>query len=327
MKFQFRTLKEDYTKSLNGIFIYYLYPSLFFSVLFGLILSLSIANPNHENSNFNWVRFLVSFPIITALFLFLSWGRKYLKSIKDFKKKKEKISDSVLSIEVVENGIQYKTLISDKDVFKPWSGFKQVYESKNFNYFIFNDGQYLFLNNFNNSKESIHEFTTLVKEKIKPFQHKISKGIIWSSFIPVLGLIFGFVIFIRGISERNLNYFSIGILSFVATVVGWIVFGIFMDATEKNSGSNKFSTKNNLNQIVKELAYYKLKNGEFPENLDSLRLQNQFLSIYETDFKMSPFSESKFREFYYENQDTTYILRAIGPDEKPFTEDDILPDY
>lgn len=240
---------------------------------------------------------------------------------------KEKISDSVLSIEIMENGIQYKTSNSNKEIFKPWSGFKQVYESKNFTYFIFNDGQYLFLNNLINSKENILEFTTLVKEKIKLYQHKVPKSQIWLSFIPGIGLLFGLVIFIRGITDRNLKYFSIGILSLMATAVGWIIFGIFMDASEKNSGSNKFNTKNNLNQIVKELAYYKLKNGKFPDTLDSLKMQNNFLILIEIETNLNPFSDREIRDIYYENRDSTFVLRTLGADGKPFTEDDVLPDY
>ena len=50
-----------------------------------------------------------------------------------------------------------------------------------------------------------------------------------------------------------------------------------MDVTGKNEGSDTYSNKNNLNQIVKELAYYKLKNGKFPDTLDSLKIQNNFI--------------------------------------------------
>lgn len=325
MNFQFHIKKEDYRNSLGGYYKYWFFPSFLISILLTVIISCVIADSNYEKSEFNWSLFFISFPICLLIFLYWFWGRKFLKSVKDLKKKEPK--DIILNINILEKGINFNKVGSDEIIEKSWSQFKKISNSKNFIYFLFTDETYIFLNQNSDQNVEIESFTNIIKEKIKPFESKMGTHLVWLSFIPAIGLIFGFVFFLRGISERNLRYFLIGISSFIFTSIFWIAFMIFMDATGKSNQTNIFVTKNNLNILTKELAYYKLKNGKFPENLEELKSQNKFLIFHETNTSFNLFSESKIQYFYYQNQDSTYILRALGMDGKVFTDDDLIPDY
>ncbi len=325
MNFQFHVKKEDYQKSLIGYFKYWFFPSFLISILFTVIISSAIADSNYEKSEFSWPLFFLSFPICLIITLYWFWGRKFLKSIKALKKKE--LNDIILNINILEKGINFNKVGSDEITEKYWSQFKKISNSKNFTYFLFTDETYIFLNNNSRNTAEIETFKNIIKEKIKPFESKMSTNLVWMSFIPIVGLIFGLVFFLRGISERNLRYFLISISSFIFTIIVWIGFAMYMDASGKSNQTNVFVTKNNLNILTKELAYYKLKNGKFPETLEELKSQNKFLIFHETNTSFNPFSESKIQYFYYQNQDSTYILRSLGLDGKIFTDDDLIPDY
>lgn len=326
MNFQFPINKEDCRKSLKEYFRYLFLPAFTISFIFALIISYSVGDWNREISDFNWKNFLISFVICILVFLYFYWGRKYLKSFKALKKFEEKDEDFILNIRFLEDGIRFKRMGTEVETIKKWGEFKRFFQSKEFTNFHFTDGTYLFVKNESLIKDN-EEFVPIIQEKIKPFTSEMGKTLIWYSFIPLIGFIFGFLFFVRGIFDRHLKNFFIGILSFIFSVITFWCFTYFMDVTGKNTGSDTYKNKNNLNQIVKELAYYKLKNGKIPETLDSLKIQNNFLILVEVETYSNPFSDVEIRDIYYENRDSTFVLRTLGPDGKPFTEDDVLPDY
>ncbi|MGB6084265.1 hypothetical protein [Moheibacter sp.] len=325
MNFKFQIKKEDYQKSLRGYFLYLLPPVLLISFFFSLIIAYSFASPKPD-ADFNLSVFIIALVISFGLLIFFFWGIKYLKSIRRLKRTETESADTVLNVEVLEKGILLQKINSDKKIQKTWTEIKNLIHRKEFTYLIFTDGTYLFIKNNSITNEN-KEFIPIIKEKIKPFRSEMGRTLIWYSFIPLIGFIFGIVFFARGIFDRHLKNFLIGILSFIFSGITFWCFLFFMDNTGKNTGSDTYRNKNNLNQIVKELAYYKLKNGKFPDTLDSLKIQTNFIILVEIETSLNPFSDLEIREIYYENRDSTFILRTLGPDGKPFTEDDILPDY
>lgn len=322
MNFKFQIKKEDYQKSLRGYFLYLLPPVLLISFFFSLIIAYSFASPKPD-ADFNLSVFIIALVISFGLLIFFFWGIKYLKSIRRLKRTETESADTVLNVEVLEKGILLQKINSDKKIQKTWTEIKNLIHRKEFTYLIFTDGTYIFLSHSSNSKELINDFSTFIEKHRSPFVSKISTQLKWWSFIPFIGLIFGLIFFIRGLSERNFRYLGIAFTSLMISIVGWLAFAFYWDYSQQNL----YATQQNLNTIVKELAYYKVKNGVYPESLDSLKKQNQFLIFSEYNMGFNPFSKSESRDFYYQKQDSTYILLAPGPDAIPLTEDDILPDY
>src|SRR5690606_28494178 len=137
-----------------------------------------------------------------SLFLYLFWGKNYLKSMRALKLKSSELSDAALNMEILEEGIVYSRMNSEQKIKKAWTEIKKVVRRKEFTYLVFTDNTYIFLTN----ETKTEEFIAQIKERIKPFESKISKNLMWTSFIPFLGLIFGFVFFLRGLTERNSKY-------------------------------------------------------------------------------------------------------------------------
>lgn len=73
--------------------------------------------------------------------------------------------------------------------------------------------------------------------------------------------------------------------------------------------------------IVKAIEFYKLQNGHYPSNLDALG------EDIKTQAKLQRNGLSSLGEIHYElvADGITYYLLVIGPDGKPFSSDDILP--
>jgi hypothetical protein len=326
LNFKFQIKKEDYQKSLRGYFLYLLPLVLLISFFFSLIIAYSFASPKPD-ADFNLSVFIIALVISFGLLIFFFWGIKYLKSIRRLKRTETESADTVLNVEVLEKGILLQMINSDKKIQKTWTEIKNLIHRKEFTYLIFTDGTYIFLSHSSNSKELINEFSTYIEKHRSPFVSKISTQLKWWSFIPFIGLVFGLIFFIRGLSERNFKYLGIAFTSLMISIVGWLAFAFYWDYSGKTSQQNLYATQQSLNTIVKELAYYKVKNGAYPESLDSLKKQNQFLIFSEHNMGFNPFSKSESRDFYYQRQDSTYILLAPGPDAIPLTEDDILPDY
>jgi hypothetical protein len=82
-----------------------------------------------------------------------------------------------------------------------------------------------------------------------------------------------------------------------------------------------------LNDTVKEIEFFKLQNGHYPANLDEIQSKEKthFNNMMDPTWIERP--GSKFTQFYYElgPAGTFYFLRSVGPDDIPFTIDDILP--
>jgi hypothetical protein len=78
-----------------------------------------------------------------------------------------------------------------------------------------------------------------------------------------------------------------------------------------------------LNGLVKELEFYKLKNGSYPDSLEQLPKNQDIFSIYDPLLSRRP--GTKDTKYNYRKTGDTYILFSSGIDRIPHTEDDIYP--
>lgn len=151
------------------------------------------------------------------------------------------------------------------------------------------------------------------------------------SFIPLVGVLFGLVVIVWGLTTTKL-----GGKRLAAIGAGGIVFTIaiysalfYFSFSQRGNVYDDLRTKlsqNSINSLVPSIEFYKVQNGAYPESLQVLQqslLKDGFASVIDpsiVEFKGEP------RLFFYERiGDDHYYLRGLGTDGQPFTADDIVP--
>jgi hypothetical protein len=151
-----------------------------------------------------------------------------------------------------------------------------------------------------------------------------------ASFIPLIGVIFGIVAIVLGITKRAWALVWLGFAGIMFTVV--IYSALFYFGFHQRGGVyDKMRAQlavTMLNGAVKDIEYYKLQHGHYPATLAEL-------NVKKTDgFPTMVFDPTKLTSkpgsdpyFYYKLDPSGkfYFLRSVGPDGIPFTADDILP--
>ncbi len=74
-----------------------------------------------------------------------------------------------------------------------------------------------------------------------------------------------------------------------------------------------------MNSIVKEIEFYKIEHGTYPDSLKQLNAKNEFLDIYD------PVQGDNNAIFNYHRIGNKYTLFSSGLDQVPGTADDIYP--
>ena len=78
-----------------------------------------------------------------------------------------------------------------------------------------------------------------------------------------------------------------------------------------------------MDQLVKNIEFYKKEYNVYPDSLEQLTKDQQFLFINDP---LQAFTKSKYGDKYiYKKKGTKYILFSMGVDGIPFTKDDIFP--
>ncbi|WPO80282.1 hypothetical protein [Flavobacterium sp. KACC 22761] len=157
----------------------------------------------------------------------------------------------------------------------------------------------------------------------KTFFDKISSQILYrlgfAGLFPNLGLITGGILLFHGFKRKDLKMKIIGIASILFTPLFWLL----LENSELHKKQLIELTKYQLNEVVKDLEFYKSKNGQYPDSLAELKPQNKFFNDEELFINEFDFTKSKLVRFYYKKVENDYILKSSGPDLILGTKDDI----
>jgi hypothetical protein len=155
----------------------------------------------------------------------------------------------------------------------------------------------------------------------KPGSHLYGRGFL--GLIPIIGAFVGIGLILLGVIKyRNRNLVLIGICALVPSL---LIYGSIYPYNFTPSGKNNWTTfcKPNMDQLVMNIEFYKKEYHVYPDSLEQLTKEQQFLSIYDP---VQTFTKSKYGNHYiYKNEGTKYILFAMGVDGIPYTQDDIFP--
>jgi len=151
-------------------------------------------------------------------------------------------------------------------------------------------------------------------------RHLYRRG--WLGLIPLIGAFVGLGLISLGLFKyRDRKLVFIGIAATLFTV---IVYGSLFIYMNSDSARKQWSSvvPGQLNSLVKEIEFYKLQNGQYPDSLEQLLLNNKLLLIY------NPVSAKAFgqkKKYTYRKANNHYILFCSGIDRIENTDDDIFP--
>ena len=155
----------------------------------------------------------------------------------------------------------------------------------------------------------------------KAGSHLYGRGLL--GLIPLIGFFVGIGLILLGaIKYRNGKLVLIGFATLVPSV---LIYGSLYLYNFTPSGINNWTAfcKPNMDQLVKNIEFFKKEYGAYPDSLEQLTKDQEFLSIHDP---VQTFSKSKYGDKYiYKKAGNKYILFAMGADGIPFTKDDIFP--
>ena len=153
-------------------------------------------------------------------------------------------------------------------------------------------------------------------------RHLYGRGFL--GLIPLIGAFIGIgLIFLGLFKYRDKKLVLIGFAAMIPTI---LIYGSLFYYDQSPSGRKNWTAFNkpDLSQLVKNIEFYKKEYGKYPDSLEQLSKEQQFLRIYDP---VQTFSKTGYgKKYYYKRAENTYILFALGVDGIPFTKDDIFPD-
>ncbi|PQJ55303.1 hypothetical protein BTO11_13190 [Psychrosphaera saromensis] len=147
------------------------------------------------------------------------------------------------------------------------------------------------------------------------------------SFIPLIGVLFGIIAIVWGVTAKNLKLIIVGVAGILLTVVIYGSLGYFGFVQEGGVYDELRAkmAKTQLTSAVQSIEFYKIQNGKYPESLDVLQKslpENSFVFLYDA----AQVNMDQARFYYYEIIDeNSYHIRSYGRDGIINTADDILP--
>lgn len=165
------------------------------------------------------------------------------------------------------------------------------------------------------------------KSKLGAFPYVIA-GI---SYIPLIGIIFGITSIIWGVLTKKEGGKKLALIGAGGILFSIILYATFFYFSFAKRGGQYDELRAKLavqieDQAIQAIEFYKTKNGAYPKDLAelsaSLPKETAYIVNDPTDVKLS----GTPRQLYYQLiNETQYYLFSVGPDNQPFTKDDILP--
>ena len=153
-------------------------------------------------------------------------------------------------------------------------------------------------------------------------RHLYRRG--WLGLIPLVGGFVGIGLMLLGLTryrDRKLFFIGLAALLFTATIYR----SLFYYIEYSEAGRKQFSeiAQDQMNSLVKDVEFYKLQNGQYPDSLEQVLISNRLAFIYDP---LSSKNLGKSKKFIYQKLDNLhYTLFSVGKDMQENTKDDIYP--
>ena len=328
MEIEFQCVENDYKRFYKLYYKNGLQKRFFFIILVPLFTGFQFAG-----QPFQLTRFIFSAIISELLFVGIFCLIPYLISINKIKKlirneprylekKKLRITDEGLCFETAtRNGTwKWESIVSfdsnvefisfffvDKRLYLiPKRAFTSDYEATNFLGVV-------------QSKiikyREIAKYTTVLAKKKPPYL----LGLL--CLIPLIGAFVGLVFVILGIIRFKDKWFTlIGVFGILFTIIIYTTLFYVGNHTSYFKNGFREMSQIELNNLVKDIEFYKIKNGQYPDSLQQLTISSVFIND-----PIESNQESTNHLFNYLKVDDKYRLFSSGEDGIPNTKDDLYP--
>jgi hypothetical protein len=151
-------------------------------------------------------------------------------------------------------------------------------------------------------------------------RHLYGRG--WLGLIPLIGAFVGVGLVALGVfkyKDKKLVLIGVGGILFSVILYGGLFLFMFSDTARKQLVT---FVPQRLNTLVKELEFYKLQKGEYPDSLDQLLFTNRVSHITDPVSINGPGPQKKYN---YRKVGDRYLLFSSGFDKTIGTADDIYP--
>jgi len=209
------------------------------------------------------------------------------------------------------DGFIYLVLADKKYLVIPKRAFSSENEAVNFLWMV--QRKIPSKRTFNTTK--IRDFT--VKKKPRYYAGLIG-------LIPLIGTITGIVFIANGLSKYKDKWFifiGLGGIAFNMFVFLFIFYHFNLGIKIQSAFVPYSQTQ--LNTVMKEVEFYKIKNGVYPDSLEQLQNDNSLSLIY--DPLRNKEEVDKSCEYNYRKVGNHYYLFSSGVDGIPNTKDDFYP--
>jgi hypothetical protein len=324
MKIEFKLKEEDYKNALVELIYKEFKSKLTLFFFLSLVLSVFLSNKNTT-----WKSFLISYLFSFCFIVFLLFWKKVanlFRTIKLVRNNPNAIGEKSVVLE--EDGFYFDTEIKEKNA---WNSILKMEVIPNYILIILSNFTSITINIKELKQEEIIVFSETIEKHISKNTTNSTnkkKNIYWLGivgFLPNIGIIVGTILIYLGIKRKDNKLKIIGVANVLFTPLFWIAFMYYMNYSGISKKANIEFTNHYLNEIVKDLEYYKSVNGNYPSKLEALKKQNKFFVDTEFFKKSIFFNEKNPAKFYYKKLNDDYILKSFGPDMKLNTKDDIFP--
>ena len=335
MEIKYLNTKSDVESSTKSLYINSFYRIIILYSLFAILI-VAITLVKNAKLSLNILYFIIPIFII----LFIKFYLIPIKKIKDNLKNQIQNNPNYLSEETLfiqKDGFEVNSKRYDKPQFFNWQSIKYTYTTAKYYLIVLHNEKLILINKTNSEPQNVLPNIIGIIEEKKVSQKsnfisdrsqseiKNNKTLYWIGLlgiIPTVGLIVGVILSIIGIVRRDLKLIIIGIVDILFTIIFWAIMTQISnsDFISKSFDKPKAEmTERNLNEIIKQIEFYKTANGKYPEKLKQIENKESFI------FTNEIFETEKSVELYYKQENNKYILKSFGPDKRLNTNDDIYP--
>jgi len=329
MEIQTSISKADYTKYLKELTLHY---KLSYKILWSAFAALLIASDVNSYGN-TWL-IIVTDGLSTGILLFLAlvtipytfWVMKFENSFEQ--------NTSDLTIILNDDGINMddgditafysNDTITAVNITKNYIGISTANKQLPNPYVLI----IIPLNGFASFKDATLFYRKMLNIKYKNAMQggyvKPPYALALLGIIPFVGAVNGIIMIIQGVVKyKNILYSVLGLAGIMFTIY---IFSFFWMKPNLNDAafSKGFAhtSQTQLNEVVKDIEFYKLQNNHYPDSLQQLTTANNTVDIYDPIYS---FRARKSIPFNYKKIGKRYTIYSSGLDMVPNTKDDIYP--
>lgn len=332
MEIEYQNTKADYLNFCKAYFATRLKKGIIGLIILALLIAFNAGGQSFKGQTF----FIVFFVTLAALFLIVYFIPYLIATLKLNKTiSKEGIYLEKRKLSTTETGIIIQSLTKTTEW--DWQSINSFTSNDNYIEIQLADKKaFLFPKRFFASENDVVNFLGIVQTgiiKARGTLNKISPAIAKSNkppyllgllcLIPLIGAFVGLGLLLYGLLKYKDKWLSIiGAAGILWTIIVYsALFYAGSHASVLKKGFEEISQMQ-LNSLVKNIEYYKLTHGQYPDSLKQLLEDDKLAPINDAAQGMNTKGNSYYN---YEKIGDKYILFSSGQDGIPKTKDDLYP--